>query len=73
LRLSRRVDEAHVLWSDLFLIEVPALTEDEPRFVAVCLIGARNSTAILTWREERPRIVSVRRARKKEIERYESP
>ena len=66
-------DEAQALWSDPFLIEAPALTEDKPRFIAVGHIGARHWTVIFTWREERLRIISVRRARKKEIERYESP
>lgn len=66
-------DEAQALWSDPFLIEAPALTEDEPRFIAVGRIAARHWTAIVTWREARVRIISVRRARKKEIERYESP
>ena len=66
-------DEAQALWSDPFLIEAPALTEDKPRFIAVGQIGARHWTVIFTWREERLRIISVRRARKKEIERYESP
>lgn len=66
-------DQAQALWSDPFLIEAPALTEDEPRFVAVGRIGATHWTAIVTWRGERLRIISERRARKREIERYESP
>ena len=53
-------DEAQALWSDPFLIEAPALTEDEPRFIAVGRIGARHWTAIFTWRDERLRIISVR-------------
>lgn len=66
-------EEAQALWSDPFLIEAPALTEDEPRFLAVGRIGAKHRTAVFTWREGRLRIISVRRARKKEIERYEGP
>ncbi len=66
-------DEVQALWSDPFLIEAPALTEDEPRFLAMGRIGARHWTAIFTWREGRLRIISVRRARKQEIERYEGP
>ena len=66
-------DQAQALWSDPFLIDAPALTEDEPRFVAVGRIGATHWTAIVTWRGERLRIISERRARKREIERYESP
>ena len=66
-------EEAQALWSDPFLIEAPALTEDEPRFLAVGRIGAKHWTAVFTWRAGRLRIISVRRARRKEIERYESP
>ena len=66
-------EAAQALWSDPFLIEAPALTEDEPRFLAVGRIGGRHWTAVFTLREGRVRIISVRRARKKEIERYEGP
>jgi len=60
-------DEAQALWSDPFLIEAPALTEEEPRFIAVGRIGARHWTAIFTWRDERLRIISVRRAGSRSI------
>lgn len=66
-------EQAQALWSDPFLIEAPALTEDELRFLAVGRIGGKHWTAVFTWREGRLRIISVRRARQKEIERYESP
>lgn len=66
-------EEAQALWSDPFLIEAPALTEDKPRFLAVGRIGAKHWTAVFTWREGRLRIISVRRARRKEIERYDGP
>ena len=66
-------EEARSLWSDPFLLEVPALTEDEPRFLAIGKIGARHWTAVFTWREGRLRIIPVRRARRQEIEHYEGP
>ena len=66
-------DEARELWSDPFLLEAPALTEDEPRYVAIGRIGAKHWAAVYTWRAGRARIISVRRARRKEIERYEGP
>lgn len=65
-------EDAQALWRDPFLIEAPALTSDEARWIAVGRIGARHWTAVFTWRGERVRIISVRRARKTEIERYES-
>ena len=59
------------LWSDPWLIEAPARTDDEPRFVAVGRINGRRWAAIWTPRGDAVRIRSVRRARKEEIERYE--
>src|SRR3546814_1142439 len=41
-------EEARHLWSDPFLIEAPALTEDEPRFLAVGRIGEKHWTAVFT-------------------------
>ncbi|GAB4140266.1 MAG: BrnT family toxin [Sphingomonadales bacterium] len=64
-------DEAQALWDDPYLIEAPAKLMDEPRFLAVGLIGARHWTAIYTYRGERVRIISVRRAREQEIGYYE--
>ena len=65
-------EQATALWSDPFLLEAPALTEDEPRFIAVGRIAGRHWTAVFIWREDRVRLISVRRSRRKEIETYES-
>jgi uncharacterized protein len=65
--------EAQSPWSDPFLLEVPAPTEDEPRYLAVGRIGPKHWTAVFTRREGRPRIISMRRARRKEIEYCEGP
>ncbi|MEP2842862.1 BrnT family toxin [Roseibium sp.] len=35
-------DEAQALWDDPYLIEAPANVTDEPRFLAVGMIGARH-------------------------------
>ena len=64
-------DEARALWDDPYLIEAPANVTDEPRFLAVGMIGARHWTAVYTYRSDRVRIISVRRARKQEIDHYE--
>ena len=66
-------EAAQALWSDPFLIVAPALTEDEPRFLAVGRIDGTYWTAVFTVREDRTRIISVRGARDREIERYEGP
>lgn len=65
-------EEAQVLWQDVRLLEAPARTEDEPRFLAVGMIGDTCWSAIFTRRNDIIRIISVRRARKTEIEQYES-
>ena len=66
-------DDAQALWDDPWLVEAPARTEDEPRFIVIGRIGERHWSAVWTVRGERIRIISVRRARKEEGERYESP
>lgn len=66
-------EDAQALWDDPLLLEAPARTEDEPRFMVVGRMGARHWSAICTRRGERIRIISVRRARREEVERYESP
>jgi uncharacterized DUF497 family protein len=65
-------DEAQALWDDPYLIEAPAIVTDEPRFLAVGMIGgARRWTAVYTYRGDGMQIISVRRARKQEIDHYE--
>ena len=64
--------EAQVLWNDPDLIEIPARTTDEPRFLVVGQIAGRHWSAVVTYRDDRIRIISVRRAGPKEIQIYES-
>ena len=63
--------EAQALWEDPDLIEIPARTTDEPRFLVVGRIGDRHWSGIVTCREDRMRIISVRRSREEEMELYE--
>lgn len=65
-------EEAQVLWQDERLIEAPARTDDEPRYLVVGKIGNRHWSAVCVRRGVRVRIISVRRAREQEIEHYES-
>ncbi len=62
---------AQALWDDLNLILAAAKTVDEPRFIAIGKIGGTHWSAIFTLRDNNVRIISVRRARNEEIERYE--
>lgn len=63
--------EAQVLWLDEMRIEIPARTEDEPRFVVVGMIGDKHWSAVITYRDERIRLISVRRSRAEEVVIYE--
>ena len=64
--------EAQLLWGDPERIEIPAKTEDEPRYVVIGKIGEKHWSVIITYREEKIRIISARRSRKEEIKFYES-
>jgi uncharacterized protein len=64
--------EAQVLWNDSDFIEIPLRTIDEPRFLLVGRIFEKHWSAIITYRSENIRIISVRRSRKEEVEIYES-
>ena len=63
--------EAQQLWIDVDRVEIPARTEDEARFLVIGKIKGKHWSAVITYREERVRIISVRRARTEEVEIYE--
>lgn len=64
--------EAQALWDDSDFIEIPLKTIDEPRFLVIGRISEKHWSAIITYRSENVRIISVRRSRKEEVEIYES-
>jgi uncharacterized DUF497 family protein len=64
--------EAQALWDDAGLLEIPARTTDESRFLVVGKIEAKHWSGIITYRAEKIRIISVRRSRDEEVELYES-
>lgn len=63
--------DAQQMWDDPNLIEIPARTEDEPRWLLVGRIGEQYWSAVVTRRTGLVRIISVRRSRKEEIAIYE--
>jgi uncharacterized DUF497 family protein len=63
---------AQELWFDLDRVEVPAKTIDENRCMVIGKIGARHWSAVITYRGDKVRLISVRRSRKEEIDIYES-
>ena len=50
------------------MLEAPTRNEDEPRFLVIGKIEGQYWTAVCTYRGENIRIISVRQARRKEIE-----
>lgn len=64
--------EAQELWTDADLLEIPAKTSDEARFLVIGRINDKYWAGIITYRNDIIRIISVRRARNEEIEIYES-
>lgn len=65
-------DAAQELWDDPDLLEFPAKSDNEPRFLVIGLIATKHWSAIVTYRNERICLISVRRSRPKEVELYES-
>lgn len=64
-------EAAQALWHDPWLLEIPANTIGEPRFLVIAMIGPRHWSAICTRRGNNVRIISVRRSRKEEVNLYE--
>jgi uncharacterized DUF497 family protein len=63
--------EAIALWDDERRLEIPARTTDEPRSLVVGRIGRGHWSAVVTYRDEKTRIISVRRSRTEEVRLYE--
>ena len=64
--------EAQALWEDPDLVEIPAKTSDEPRFLVIGRIAGKHWSGIVTCRADKIRIISVRRSRQEEVDIYES-
>lgn len=64
--------DAQLLWDDPRLLEIPAKTEDEPHFLVIGLIYGKHWSAVLIYRGENIRLISVRRSRTEEVTLYES-
>lgn len=65
--------EAQALWLDegLELVLSKARLTSEERFLAIGRLEGKHWTAICTFRGQAIRIISVRRARKEEVEYYD--
>lgn len=65
-------EAAQALWNDPSLLEVRARSEDEERYLLIGRIGNQHWSAVVTYRDGRIRLISVRRARNTEVALYES-
>ena len=63
--------EAQLLWHDSARVEIPARTDDEPRWLVIGRIAGKEYSAVITYREDRVRLISVRRSRTEEVNLYE--
>jgi uncharacterized DUF497 family protein len=54
------------------LLEIPAKTDDEPRYLVIGSINGKHWSAVITYRGANVRLISVRRARTEEVALYES-
>lgn len=63
---------AKTLWLDERRVEIPARTEDEPRFILIARLLGKLWVAVYTPRGDKIRIISVRRAHPTEVKIYES-
>jgi uncharacterized DUF497 family protein len=64
-------DKAKALWLDVFALERPARSENEVRIMLIAVHDEKLWAAIFTERENKIRIISVRRAHNNEEALYE--
>jgi uncharacterized protein len=64
--------EAKAIWLDENAFQVDTAPGDEERFLVIGNIGGILWTAVITFRDERIRIISVRRARSQEVKQYDN-
>jgi uncharacterized DUF497 family protein len=59
------------MWNDPDLIEIPAKTSDEPRYLATGKKSGKHWSAVIAYRGEKFRIIASRRSRREEVDLYE--
>lgn len=64
--------EAQAIWDDPEVIEIPAKTKDEPRYLVIGNKEGKHWSTVVTYKGSKIRIISVRRSRPEEVEIYES-
>ena len=64
--------DAQELWADPDLLQVKSKSEGEQRYLVIGIIAGKYWSAVITYRNNIIRIISVRRSRKAEVSIYES-
>ena len=64
-------DAIQAIWQDVMRVEIPARTTDEPRWLVIGQIDDKHWSVVVTYREQRVRVISARRSRKEEVALYE--
>lgn len=64
--------QAQALWNDPYRLEIPARDLGEPRFLIIGMIKDKHWSAIVTYRDDQIRLISIRRSRDEEIKLYET-
>ncbi|MGC1306074.1 MAG: BrnT family toxin [Phormidesmis sp.] len=65
-------EQAQQIWHDAQRAEISANSTIESRFMVIGRLGGKHWSAIITYREDNIRIISVRRSRSEEVEIYGS-
>ncbi len=65
-------ERAQLIWEDVHRLEIPARTVDEPRFLVIGKVAGKCWSAVITYRNDNIRFISVRRSRVEEVDLYES-
>ena len=69
-KLGIDFNQAKELWRDPYLIEIPAMTVDEPRYLVIGRVGAKHRSAVITYRSDHIRTNNVRPSRTEEVAPY---
>lgn len=64
--------DAQAIWQDTDFVEVQAKSDDELCFLVVGRVEGKHWSAVITYREGKIRLISVRRSREAEVAIYES-
>lgn len=63
------LEQAQALWEQPY-VEIPAFSEDEPRFLLIGKLNNKCYSCVFTYRGQAIRLISARRSRKKEEDIY---